>query len=128
MKLGRVDIGEAVRRFLYGARLGEVAREALSVVRLVLSSVWHVRRDEHQSDNSWIRASFRNYGSAVAVSDKNARAFLQRKDALRGGDIFSERRFRLLHEADDVAVLHKDVVNAFPARTICPGAVNQNNI
>src|ERR1700683_5177571 len=76
MKLGRVDIGEAVRRFLYGARFGEVAREALSVVRLVLSSVWHVRRDVHQSDNSWIRAGFSNYSSAVAMSDKNARAFL----------------------------------------------------
>ena len=29
---------------------------------------------------------------------------------------------------DVVAILHKNVVNAFPARTICPCAVNQNNI
>src|SRR5580704_2837538 len=32
MKLRRVDIGETVGRFLYGARLGEVARKALSVL------------------------------------------------------------------------------------------------
>src|SRR5580658_8100840 len=32
MKLRRVDIGETVRRFLYGARFGEVARKALSVL------------------------------------------------------------------------------------------------
>src|SRR3984957_20994640 len=104
MKLRRVDIGETVRGFLYGARLGEAAREALSVVRLVLSSVWHVRRDVHQSDNSWIRASFRNYGSAVAASDKNARSILQGEHTLRRSQIILERRLRLLDEADDVAV------------------------
>jgi hypothetical protein len=33
-----------------------------------------------------------------------------------------------LHDADVVAVLDKNVVNAFPAGSIGPGAVNQNNI
>jgi hypothetical protein len=62
------------------------------------------------------------------VSDKNARSILLSKDALRSGDIFLERRQRLLNDADVVAILDKNVVNAFPARTICPGTVNQNKI
>jgi hypothetical protein len=33
-----------------------------------------------------------------------------------------------LDEADVVAILDKNVVDVFPARTIRPGAVNQNNI
>jgi hypothetical protein len=31
-----------------------------------------------------------------------------------------------LDDADVVAILDQDVVDVFPARTICPGAVNQN--
>jgi hypothetical protein len=50
------------------------------------------------------------------------------QDALRGGDIILERRLRLLNDADLVAVLDENVINALPARTICPGTVNQNNI
>jgi hypothetical protein len=51
---------------LYNAgasELAEVSREALFVVRFVLSSVWHVRCNVHQSGNRWIRARFRNYSS-----------------------------------------------------------------
>src|SRR5580700_4112239 len=71
---------------------------------------------------------FGNYGSAVAVTDQNAGCVLQSKNALRSGDIFLERCLRLLDDADVVAIVAQDVVNAFPAGTICPGAVNQNNI
>ena len=76
MKLRGVEVSEAVCRLLYRTRLAEVTWEALSVVSLVLSSIWHVGRDVHQSDNRWIRPRFRNYGSPVAVSDKNARSIL----------------------------------------------------
>ena len=62
------------------------------------------------------------------MSNKNARSILLSQEALRGSHIFFKGRFRLLDDADVVAILDKDVVNAFPARTICPGAVNQNNI
>jgi len=71
---------------------------------------------------------FGNYRSPVAVSDKNARPILLSKDALRRGDIFFKGRLRLLDDADVVAILNKNVVNAFPAGTICPGTVNQNNV
>src|SRR6266849_5899486 len=91
MKLRGVEVSEAVCRLLYRTRLAEITWEALTVVRFVFSSVWHVGRDVHQTGNRWIRARFRNYGSPIAVSDKNA-------------------------------------VNAFPARTIRPSAVNQDNI
>jgi hypothetical protein len=46
-----VEVGETVCRLLYRTRLAEVAWEALSVVRLVLASVWHVSRDVHQTGN-----------------------------------------------------------------------------
>ena len=45
MKLRGVEVSETVCRFLYRSRLAEVTRESLSVVSLVLSSVWHVGRD-----------------------------------------------------------------------------------
>src|ERR1700732_1237869 len=70
MKLRGIQVSEAVCRLLYRTRLAEVAREALPIVRLALSSVWHVGCDVHQSDNRWIHPSFRNYGSPITVSDK----------------------------------------------------------
>ncbi len=45
-----------------------------------------------------------------------------------GGDIFLKGRFWFLNDADFVVVLNEDVVYAFPARTIGPGTVNQNDI
>ena len=128
MKLRGVKVSETVRRLLYRIRLAEVTWEALSVVSLILSSIWHVGRDVHQTGNRWIRPRFGNYGSPIAVSDKNARSILLSKDALRGGHIIFKGRLRLLDDADVVAILDKNVVNTFPARTICPGTVNQNNI
>jgi hypothetical protein len=62
------------------------------------------------------------------VSDKNALAILLSKDALRGSHIFFKGRLRLLDDADVVAILDKNVVDASPAGTICPGTVNQNDI
>ena len=128
MKLRGVEVSETVCRLLYRSRLAEVTWEALSVVSLILSSIWHVGRDVHQTGNRWIRPRFGNYGSPIAVSDKNARSILQSEDALRGSHIFFKRCLRLLDDADVVAILDKNVVNAFPAGTICPGTVNQNNI
>src|SRR5580704_1238623 len=114
MKLRRVDICETVGRFLYGARFGEVARKALSVLGLFLSSIWHVRRDVHQANHRWFRARFRNYGSPIAVRDKNARSILQGEHTLRRSHIILEGRLRLLDDADVVAILDKNVVDAFP--------------
>jgi hypothetical protein len=50
------------------------------------------------------------------------------KNALGGSHVISKRGFRLLDDADVVAVLDEDVVNAFPAGTIRPGTVDKNNI
>jgi hypothetical protein len=50
------------------------------------------------------------------------------KEAFRSGDIIFKGRLRLLDDADVVAIFHKNVVNALPAGTICPGTVNQNDI
>jgi hypothetical protein len=62
------------------------------------------------------------------MRDKNAGSILKSKDALGSIDIFLERRLGLLHDADVVTILDKNVVDAFPAGTVGPGTVNQNNI
>src|SRR4029077_11195870 len=128
MKLRGVQVSETVRRLLDRGRLAKVARKALSVVSLILSSIWHVGRDVHQSDDRWIRPGFRNYRSPIAMSGKNARSILKSENALRGSHIFLKRRLRLLDDADVVAILDKNVINGSPPGTVCPGAVNQNNI
>jgi hypothetical protein len=74
------------------------------------------------------RSRLRNHGSSVAVRDKDVRSILECEDTLHGGHIILEGRFRLLDDADVVAIHDQNVVDAFPAGTICPGSVNQNNI
>src|ERR1700710_2950517 len=71
MKLRGIEVSETVCRLLYRSRLAQVTWEALSVVSLILSSIWHVGRDVDQTGNGWIRPRFSNYGSAIAMSDKN---------------------------------------------------------
>jgi hypothetical protein len=127
-KLRGIEVSQTVCRFLYRSGLAEVAWKALSVVSLVLSGMWHVSRNVHQSGNRSIRPDFRNYGSPVAMTDKNARSVLLSNNALGGSHVFTKGRLRLLDHADVVAIFDKNVVNAFPARTIHPSTVNQNNI
>src|SRR5260370_38252755 len=105
MKLRGVEVGETICRLLYRPRLAEVTWEPLSVVRLILSGVWHVSRDVHQSGNRWICARFGDYGSPVAVSDKNAWSILWSKGAPGGSHIIFKGRLRLLDDADVVAIL-----------------------
>jgi hypothetical protein len=87
-----------------------------------------VGRDVHQTNDRWIRPRFGYYRSSIAVTDKNARSVLLSEDTLRSGDIILEGGFRLLDDANVVAILDKNVVNAPPAGTIGPGTVNENNI
>ena len=47
MKLCGVKVSETVSRLLYRSRLAEVTWETLSVVNLILSSIWHVGSDVH---------------------------------------------------------------------------------
>ena len=82
MKLRRVEVSETVCGLLYRTRLAEVTGEALSVVSFILSGIWHVGRDVHQTGDGWIRARFGYYGAPIAMSDKNARSTLQSEDAL----------------------------------------------
>jgi hypothetical protein len=82
MKLSRIEVGETICGVLYCTRLAEVAWEALAVVRLVLSSVWHVGRDIHQTSDGQARTGFGDYGSPIATTDKNAWSILLSKDAL----------------------------------------------
>src|SRR5438477_6324126 len=128
MKLRGVEISETVCSLLYSSRLAEVTWEALSVVSLVFSSVRHVGRDVDKTGNRWIRPGFGNYSSSIAVTDQNALTILLSEDSLRRGHVFLKGSFRLLDDADVEAILDQNVVNTFPAGTICPGPVNQNDI
>ena len=128
MKLRGVKVSETVSGLLYRSRLAEITWEKLSLVSLILSSIWHVGSDVHQTGDRRIRPRFGNYRSPVAVSDKNAWSILLSQDALRSGDILLERRLRLLNDADIVAIFDKNVVNAPPARTICPGAMDEYDV
>src|ERR1700730_3643094 len=65
LKLRGVEIGETICRLLYRSRFAEVTWETLSVVCLILSSVWHMGRDIYQSGNWWIRPGVRTYGASV---------------------------------------------------------------
>ena len=84
--------------------------------------------DVHQTRDGRSHPGFSNDGAAIAMSYKNARSILLRKDTFRGSYIFFKGCLRLLDDADVVAILDKNVIDAFPARTICPGTVHQNNI
>ena len=76
MKLCGIKVSETVCRLLYRTRLAEVTWKALSVVSLILSSIRHVGCDVHQAGNRRVSPSFSDYGSAVAVCDKNAQTIL----------------------------------------------------
>src|SRR5207253_5426123 len=106
----------------------EVTWKSLSIVSLVLSSIWHKGCDVDQTRNRWIRSRFGNDGAAITVSYKNAWSILQSEDALRRRHIFFERCLRLLDDTYLVTILDQNVVNAFPTRTIRPGTVNEDNI
>jgi hypothetical protein len=127
MKLRGIQVSEAVCRLLYRTRLLRALGKRFPS-SASFSSVWHVGCDVHQSDNGWIHPSFGNYGSPIAVSDKNARSVLKSEGPLGGSHVFFKPRLRLLNDADVVAILRKNVVNALPAGTICSGTMNQNNI
>ena len=53
---------------------------------------------------------------------------LQSQHALGGSHIVLKGRLRFVYDADVKSVFCENLVNAFPARTICPDAVNQDNI
>src|SRR5580700_2274772 len=128
VKLSGIQISEAVRRLLYRGGLAEVGGKALSIISLVFVVVWHVGCDVHQTNNNGIVPGFRDYRSPIAMSYKNTRTVLLSQDASCRGYIFFKRRLRLLYDADVIAVLDKNVVDAFPPRSVGPGAVNEHNV
>src|SRR6266700_6953518 len=109
MKLHGVEVSETVGRFLYRSRHAEVTWEALSIVGLILSSIWHVGRDVDQSGNRWIRSRFGDDGAAITVSHQNAWSILQSEDVLRRRHIFFERCLRLLDDTYFVTILDENV-------------------
>jgi hypothetical protein len=50
------------------------------------------------------------------------------KDTLCSCHVFLKGRLRLLDDADVVAIFDKNAVDAFSARTICPGSVYQDDV
>ena len=64
----------------------------------------------------------------IAVSNKDAGSFLPSKHAFGGRHVILKGCFGFLNNAYVETVLKKDVINAFPARTICPCAMHQYDI
>jgi len=98
------------------------------VFRLFLSYIRHVGGDVDQANDGWVISCFRDYGTTIAMSNKKARSVLQSYNAFGGGDVILEGRFRLLNHAYIEMVLNKNVINLFPARAICPGAVYEYDV
>ena len=128
MKLRGIEVSETVCSLLDRARFAEVAREAFSVVRLILARIGHVGRDVNQPGDRRIRPGFRDYSAPIAMADQNALSILLSQGALSGSHIFFKGCLRLLDDADVVTILCQNVVNAFPTRSICPRAVDQNDV
>src|SRR5205807_10153080 len=105
MKQRGIEVRQPACRLLYRSRLAQVGWEARSVGGLILSSIWHVGANVDQAGNRWIGPGFGNYGSPVAVCDKNAWSILLSKDALGSSHISFKGRLRLLDDADVVAIL-----------------------
>src|SRR5580698_353619 len=127
-KLCGIQISEAVCRLLYCGGLTEVTGKAPSIVSLIFASVWHVGRDVHQTNNNGIIPRFCDYRSAIAMSHKNAGTVLLSKDTPCRGHIFFKRRLGFLYDAYVISVLDKNVVDAFPARSVGPCSVNEHNV
>src|SRR4051812_17992229 len=98
MKLRRVEVGESVARLLDRSRLTQVAWETLAIVGLILADIGHMGGDIHESDNRWIRPGFRDDGSAVAMTDEQARSVLLSEDAFRCRHVVLKGGLRLLHD------------------------------
>jgi hypothetical protein len=62
------------------------------------------------------------------MSDKNARSILLSENSFCGSYVLFKGRLRLLDNADVETIFDKNVVDAFPAGSVRPGAVDQNNI
>jgi hypothetical protein len=72
-----------------------------------------VRSDVDEGDDMGVGASLGDDGSAVAVANQDARAWLAIKDTLGRGDILLQRGQRLLYNGDAVPVLDQNVVDRF---------------
>jgi hypothetical protein len=69
----------------------------------------------YQGGNGWVRARFRNHGSAIAVSDEDARSVLECKHAPRCRHILLKGGLWLLNDADIEAILDENVLDVLPA-------------
>jgi len=60
------------------------------------------------------------------MSDENDRFALRVDDLVGGGDVTLERKRRILHDLDAIAVLLHVVVDTLPARAVHETAVNEH--
>ena len=74
-----------------------------------------------------VRAGFGDDDTAVGMTDQHDRPLRLRDRELRGGHIVSQRRCRILHDADVVTVLLQKVVDAFPTCAVDKAAVHEDD-
>ena len=86
------------------------------------------RRHVDQPDNLWVITRFGNHHAGVGMADQYYWSVLQRDDALRRRYIVGQRGQRILHR-DYMKTLRLEKRNhPGPARSIRPGAVNEDYI
>jgi len=67
-------------------------------------------------------------GAAIAVADEHGRTGLAIEDAVGRGDIIRQRSFRLLDDADGIAVLAEDIGDRLPAGSVGEGAMHEDDV
>ncbi len=75
----------------------------------------------------WIVAGFGDHRSSVGVADEHHRAALRMNDEFGGGDIAGQRDRGILDDADTVAVLLQELIDALPTGTIHETPVDKND-
>src|ERR1700686_1298359 len=73
-------------------------------------------------------SGFSDYRSPVGMANENCRSVLHCKSSLGNCYVVLQRYRRILDDADVIAVLLQDFVNAFPACAVNKTTVNQNDV
>ena len=91
-----------------------------------LALVRSERRDVDERRHLRMVARFGDDDAAVRVADQNHRSALGVDGALGDGDVVGERDRRVLDDADGVAVLPQDLVDALPTGAVDEAAVDED--
>src|SRR5229473_6573010 len=109
-------------------RYGRAGRRILDQRGHGLALVRSKGGDIHEPCNPGIVSGFRDHRSSIGVADENCRPVLRCKSSLGSRHVALQRYRGVLDDADIVAVLFQDTVDALPARAVHKSTVDQNDV